>query len=209
MVKDNPVKALYRIVMDVVLLNLLWLLASFLGLLVTTGAATTAMFRVAFQILNRDEPTHVFETFVRSFKENFWLSTWVWLGLVTLGVPLFFAYHMALQEDLLVLLVFCIVGAYQLLIFTIYVFPVMSRFKTAGIGQLLKNVLLLANMSLWTNFKVMGSLAAVFLLVLYVSPMFVLIAIGLYGLLVAFHLSFVLKPFETPFSDQEEEEPKA
>ncbi|TVP86978.1 MAG: DUF624 domain-containing protein [Acholeplasmataceae bacterium] len=204
--KDNPVKELYRIVMDVVLLNLLWLLASFLGLLVTAGAATTAMFRVAFQILNRDEPTHVLDTFVKSFKADFWISTWVWLGLVVLGTPLFFAYHLALRDDLLVLLVFSIVGAYQLMMFAIYVFPIIARFKTKGFGQLVKNVLLLANASLWTNIKVLGSLAAVFLLAVFISPMFLLVAIGFYGLLVAFHLAPVLNPYAEPFEDSHEEE---
>lgn len=191
--------------MDAVLLNFLWLLASFLGLLITVGAASTAMFRVAFTMLDRSEPTRVLPTFTKSFKENFWESTWVWLALVLFGVPIYFSYRVALLNDQPFLLILSIVGAYQLLIFAIYAFPIIARFKTSGFKELIKNILLIANLNLWTNFKVLGSLAAVIILAVFVHSMFWLVVIGFYGLMVAFHLKPLLDRFAEPFENQEDE----
>lgn len=191
--------------MDAVLLNFLWLLASFLGLLITVGAASTAMFRVAFALLDRDEPTPVLTLFQRSFKENFRDSTWVWLGLVFFAIPLFFSYRTALENDQSFLLILSVVGIYQLLIVAIYAFPIIARFKTDRFSTLVKNILLIANMNLWTNFKVLGSLAAVIMLALVVHSMFWLVVIGFYGLMVAFHLKPLFDRFAEPFENQKDE----
>jgi uncharacterized membrane protein YesL len=204
-VPDNPIKELYRSAMDAVLLNFLWLLASFLGLLITVGAASTALFRVAFSMLDPREPTRVLTTFIRSFKENFWTSTWVWLGVILFGIPIYFSYLIALENDQTFLLILSVVGAYQLLIFTLYAFPIIARFKTDRFTKLIKNILLIANLNLWINFKVLGSLAAVILLAVYVHSLFWLVVIGFYGLMVAFHLKPLLDRFAKPFENQEDE----
>ena len=123
-------KELFRQFTDIVFVNLLWILTSFLGLLITLGAATTAMFRVTSQILKKNEPTNVFSLFVESFKENFWISTLVWVVLLVFAAPLFYMYHYALNQEAFILLLIAIIGVYQLLIVTIYVFPIIATFKT-------------------------------------------------------------------------------
>lgn len=187
-------KNVYRQFTDIVYVNLLWILVSFLGLFVTIGAATTAMFSVTFQILKKNEPTNVFSSFVKSFKENLAASTLVWLVLVLLFVPLYMMYNYGLNAGASWLVVIAIVGFYQLLIFTLYVFPVMAVFKTRSMGQMMKNVLLMANTNLWTNIKIMGSLALVVLLVVRVHESMLLIGVGIYGILVSYHLNFIFKP---------------
>ncbi len=71
---------------------------------------------------------------------------------------------------------------------------------------MLKNVLIMANKNLWINFKVLGSIAAVIILVLYVHISFLVIAVGIYGFLVAFHLKKVFRPYLEQFEDTIEEE---
>ncbi|MDO9629865.1 MAG: YesL family protein [Acholeplasmataceae bacterium] len=188
-------KDLFRNLTDIIFVNLLWLLVSFLGLLITLGAATTAMFRVTFQILKKNEPTNVLSSFFKSFKEGFILSTLVWFALLAIGFPLFFMYHYAISNDLIVLLLISIVGGYQLLIFTIYFFPVAAIFKTDHWKDLIKNVTLMANTNLWTNFKVIGSLAFLVLVIVFIHESLILIAVGLYGVLVSFHLKKVFTPY--------------
>jgi uncharacterized membrane protein YesL len=203
---DNSIKAFFRTVTDVILLNLLWIFASFLGLLVTTGASTTAMFRVIFQLFKQEEPTNVLEIFIKSFKENFVSSTLVWIGLVILSVPTYYMYITSLNNENTILLLFSVVCAYQILIFTIYFFPIHARFKTSSMLHLIKNVILLSNVSLWTNIKVLGSLLAVILLMIYINPMFVLIIIALYGVMIVFHIHPILKPFVEQYENSDRED---
>jgi uncharacterized membrane protein YesL len=199
-------KDFYKKAMDVVFVNFLWIITSLLGVFLTLGAGTAAMFSVMFKIINTDEPTSVLKEYWKSFKENFWFSTLVWLILVILAVPLYIMYIYSLNAGLDVLVVIAFVGAYQIIIFFVYFFPTLAQFKTESKGQMIKNVLIMANKNLWTNFKVLGSLAFVVILVLYVHISFLVIAIGIYGFLVAFQLKKVFKPFITLLEDTNEEQ---
>ncbi len=198
-------KEVYQKFTDLVFVNLLWILVSFLGVFVTVGAASTAMFSVTFQLLKKKEPTNVFSSYVKSFKENFVASTLVWLVLVLLFIPLYMMYNYGLNQGLSWLVVVALVGFYQLLIFTLYVFPVMAVFKTRSMLQLIKNVILMANTNLWTNVKIIGSLALVALLMIYIHESMLLIGIGIYGILVSFHLNIVFKPFYVQLDALDEE----
>ena len=115
-------------------------------------------------------------------------------------------YFSALNNGQDVLLVLAIVGSYQWIIFFIYVFPMMALFKTDKPITMIKNVLIMANTSLWTNIKVIGSLALPFILVVFVHPVFSVIAIGLYGFLVSFHLKQRFEPYLNQFENQTENE---
>lgn len=197
------IKELYQKFTDIVYLNLLWLLASFLGLLLTFGASTTAMFRVASQILKSKEPTSVFPLFIQSLKENWKESTLVWLILVIVGIPIYMMYHYAINTDSPLLAVLAVVSFYEWMMVTIYIFPVIATFKTKNLTQLFKNVLLMANMNMWTNIKLLGSFALV-LLLMFIHSSLLLIAVGLYGVLVSYHLHKVFHPYKLALGVDEE-----
>lgn len=198
------IKETFRKLTDVIFNNILWFFISLFGLLITFGAATTAMFRVSNQILKSKEPTNVLPLFLSSFKENFKESTLVWLILVLFGVPIYVMYHYALSEGITWLLIIAIVASYQWILIFLYIFPTMAIFKTSSIFVLFKNVFLLANANLFVTFKVLGSLAFVLLLMMIHSSL-VLIAVGLYGLLVSFHIHKLLKPYLNTFLKEEQE----
>jgi uncharacterized membrane protein YesL len=86
---------------------------------------------------------------------------------------------------------------------TIYIFPVIATFKTKNISHLFKNVMLMANMNLWTNIKLMGSFAMV-LLLMFIHSSLLLIAVGLYGVLVSYHLQKVFHPYKLALGVDEE-----
>lgn len=188
-------KDFYKKAMDIVFVNFLWILTSLFGILITTGAATTAMFKVMHQIITVDEPTSVWNEFKTSFKTNFWFSTLIWLGIILLATGTYFAYIFSLNEANDIMLVLTIVGTYQILIFTIYFFPTLALFKTDRPMTMIKNVVIMSNTNIWTNIKVLGSLAFVAILVLYVHPAFLVIAFGIYGYLVSFHLQKTFRPY--------------
>jgi uncharacterized membrane protein YesL len=197
------IKELFKKFTDIVYLNFLWLLASFFGLLITFGASTTAMFRVAFQILKTKEPTNVFNLFLSSFKENFKESTLVWFILVLLGAPIYMMYHYAINESQDILMIIAIFASYEWVIMMIYIFPTIANFKTKHLGQLIKNVLLLSNVNIWTNIKLLGSLA-VLILLMFIHSSLLLFAVGLYGVLVSYHLQKVFHPYKANLGEIEE-----
>lgn len=202
---EKMLKSLYKKSMDVVYANFLWVLLSLIGIFFTLGASTKALFKVIFQIIRYDEPTSVFEEFKNSFKEDFLFTTIVWLVLAVFGVSIYLMYIYALANAQDFLLILAIFATYQWVLFFIYFFPMVAIFKTDKPLTMIKNVLLMANISLWTNIKVIGSLAAVFMLVIFVHPVFLVIAIGLYGYLVSFHLRKQFEPYIKRFEEKMEE----
>jgi uncharacterized membrane protein YesL len=171
--------------MDIVFANFLWIIASLLGIFITTGASLCGLYRVIFKIIRYDEPTSVYREFKEGFKENFWFGTLVWFAILIIAVPLYLMYINALNTNNDIILLIAIVGSYQLLI---------------------KNVLVMANTNIWVNIKIIGSFAFVGILVFYVSPAFLVIAIGLFGYLVGFHLHKVFVPHLLKFENLENEE---
>lgn len=199
-------KTFYKKSMDVVFVNFLWIITSLIGIFFTLGASTTALFKVIFQIIRYDEPTSVWDEFKKSFKENFVFSTVVWLILVVFGTSIYFLYIYALNQNNDILLVFAVVGIYQWVIFFIYFFPMNALFKTHKPLTMIKNVMIMSNTNIWTNFKVIGSLALVFILFVFIHPSFLVIAIGLYGFLVSFHLRKRFEPYLEQFEKNIETE---
>ncbi len=198
------IKETFRKLTDVVFNNILWFFISLFGLLITFGAATTAMFRVSNQLLKTKEPTNVLPLFLSSFKENFKESTLVWLILVVFGIPIYGMYHYALAGGMTWLLIIAIVSSYQWGLVFLYIFPTMALLKTSSIIALFKNVFLLANSNLFITFKIVGSLAFVLLLMMIHSSL-ILIAIGIYGILVSFHTKKLFTPYLMILSAEEQE----
>lgn len=200
----NIIKDGYKFLIDVVFINLLWLFVSALGLFITFGAATTAMFSVSYKLIDIKSEPYVAKTYFKSFKENFIRSTIVWFIILIIGIPLYLIYNYAVNQELTVLIVSVIFTAFELLIFSLYVFPIIAKFETKSIFQLMKNTFLIANIHGFTTFKILGSLAFVLLLVLKVHSFFILIAVGIYSVFVSFHLMKIFKIYINKIENNED-----
>lgn len=198
------IKEIGKKITDVIFNNILWFFISLFGILITFGAATTAMFRVSFQLLKSNEPTNVLSLFMSSFKENFKESTLVWLILIVMGTPIYLMFHYALMQDIAWLFVIAVVSLYQWFLIFLYIFPTMALFKTPSLARLFKNVFLLSNSHLFITLKVIGSLALVVLLMMIHSSL-ILIAVGLYGVLVSFHTKKLFTPYLTKLNPEAQE----
>ncbi len=191
-------KETYKKAMDIVYVNFLWIITSLFGILITLGAATSAMFRVMHKITEEEGPTSIWKEFWLGVKKDFWMNTLVWIAIVTLFLPLYFLYLYALANEQSIFLVICVAGFYQLLIFFIFYFPTAALFETSSPWQMIRNVLIMSNTNIWTNIKVIGALVFVLILVFYVHPAFLVIGVGIYGFLLHHQLK---KPF-TPYWNQ-------
>ncbi|MCD8222479.1 MAG: YesL family protein [Clostridiales bacterium] len=89
---DNPVWRFIGKFFDIFLLNILWMVCCIL--VVTAGAATTAVYYVTMKLV-RDEDGSTIRQYFKSFKENFKQATAIWLILLAvlavIGFDLYFA----------------------------------------------------------------------------------------------------------------------
>lgn len=192
---NQNLKDYYRQFTDILYAHFLWFVVSFLGILITFGASTTALFKVIHQVFKTDEPTHVTKTFFKAFKDDFMESTCVWFIILVILFPLIFMMHQAIQTDHIFLMIMSILAGYQLLLFFMYVFPIISQFKTDSVLQTIKNTLLMQNRYIFTNLKLIGTFGLIFLSVIYIYNGLLILVIASYGYFVAYHLRNVFKPF--------------
>ena len=124
---DGPFYKWGTEVADVMILTLLWLVCSLPVL--TIGASTTALFYVYGKKVRGEDP-YVFRSFFKGFKDNFKQATIITfiLGMLWMSVYL---YHEILTSGAAQVWVQMIGLFYiiQVIIITMYLFPVLSRFQ--------------------------------------------------------------------------------
>lgn len=178
---DNPIISAFGKIVDVVYISGIWLLFSIP--LVTIGASTTALYYTVNKVI-RNQRGYMFGEFWRSFKSNFLQSTIIWLLFVAL---LFF-----LRADLKALeylgygdnkyFIYLVQGiAIFAVLVLIYALCYVARF-TQKLGTLLlfSLIMLLTNLPQTLLLLLVCILAA---FMVYVSPLLLIIAPGVFGLL--------------------------
>lgn len=143
--QDNIVHEFLNNVGDIVIANILFIFCSIP--LVTIGPSLTALYHCSLRSVKGNSYGTV-KTFFRAFKENFVQSLVIWLGIAAAGFILITNIRflgtetgqtghmfMILSEGLMVLLV----------IFALYVFPVIAAF-TGSTAEQIKNAVIFAFM---------------------------------------------------------------
>ncbi len=140
---DSPVMRFLSRVCDLMILNFMCLICCIP--IVTIGASVTALYSVTLKMV-RGEESYIFKGFLKAFKENFKISTIIWLLLAVLGL-LIFADYKATQflpdnmKNIFRILVGVVITFYLLLM--TYVFPYVARFEN-NVKNTLKNALLIS-----------------------------------------------------------------
>jgi uncharacterized membrane protein YesL len=121
---------------DLMILNMLTVLCCVP--IVTAGASFTAMHYV-LQKLVRGEENYVSRQFFHSFKENFVQSTIIWIGMVVVYGALFVDWRiLRMQGDqfpgFLIILLYG--AAVIIFLYTLYIFPILARYKNTIRGIL-------------------------------------------------------------------------
>ena len=155
---------------DLMILNMLTVLCCVP--IVTAGASFTAMHYV-LQKLVRGEENYVSRQFFHSFKENFVQSTIIWIGMVVVYGALFVDWRiLRMQGDqfpgFLIILLYG--AAVIIFLYTLYIFPVLARYKNTirGILKLAFSMTIMGSITLRT-------LAAG---ILYIVPFAILLIYG-------------------------------
>lgn len=126
---DSPFMRFLGTLADLMILNMITVLCCLP--IVTAGASFTAMHYV-LQKLVRGEENYVSKQFFHSFKENFRQATIIWIGMVVVYAALFVDWRiLRMQGDefpgFVIILLYG--AAIIIFLFTLYIFPVLARYK--------------------------------------------------------------------------------
>ena len=176
---DGPFYKWGTEVADIMILSLLWLIFSLP--IFTIGASTTALFYVCGKKVRKEDP-YIFKSFLSSFKNNFKQGTVLTLVLGLLWFSVYLYYKIITSGNAQVWLQ--IMGLFymiQVLIITLYLFPVLSRFEMT-IKNLLITSFILANRHLPTTILCSVLFLGVIIAVITPTPI-AIFAFGIYGII--------------------------
>lgn len=138
---DNPIMNFMTVLGKLILLNFIWIICCIP--IVTIGAATTAMFSVAFLVINRSD-SFPFSTFFKKFKTEFVMSTKLWFIILLAGTVFGVDMYFGLKGDAFInkfFVVFAFIGLFiTLTVFTLG-FPQIALYNNNVKGYI-KNSLL-------------------------------------------------------------------
>lgn len=125
---DGPFYEFLRRFLDVVKLNLLWLIFSLP--IITIGASTVAVYSVTLKMVD-DQEGYVGRAFVKAFKANW--KQGIPLGLITIAaayiVYMNFALFHAIESNPLPLLVIGILAGVYFFFSLLYAYPLAARYQ--------------------------------------------------------------------------------
>ena len=162
--EDNVVHVFLNKLGDIVIANLLFILCSIP--VITIGPALTALYHCMMRTVkgNNNGTTR---TFFRAFKENFKQSLIVWLLILVAGIILVLNLRFLLHANgsAANMLFYLTIGVLTLLvIFSLYIFPVIATFANS-LGALCRNAFLLAFM----HFPTTVAMAVITIFPLYMT----------------------------------------
>ena len=140
---DNKFWGIIDKITDIVLLNFLFIVTCIP--IVTIGASISSMYCVALKKI-KNEDVYVAKEFIKSFIENFKVSTIVWILMIIVGCFLLLDFHISNlvhNKALSIMLKFILtlVGVVYLFSLT-YIFPVISKFDNTIKNTFINSVLM-------------------------------------------------------------------
>ena len=182
------------ILADTIILSFMWFFFSIVTLGIGVGAATTAMFFVTTRRIS-DRENYITSDFWSSFKENFKRATILWIIILVLGILLTFNIMNIESVGGMIGIVFAaqIVFVVQIIFFTIFIFPITSRFEMP-LWMSIKSCFFMANRHLLTSIT-----CAILLIILMVTGLwliwFIAFVPGLYAMLSSLMIMRVFKKY--------------
>ena len=187
---------------DLVIVVILWIICCIP--IITIGASTTALYYVTTRQLSNREG-YVTRDFFKSFKNNFFEATAVTLILLLFSGIIFINIRFFNPDTIINSIIYVVqyVILYEILIFSVYVFPVLSRFDLK-LGALIKTSVFMANRHLFTSISCLVLLGAMFM-ILKELGILVILAIGFYAVITS--LMF-MKLFRKYVPDMDKDKPE-
>jgi len=192
---DGPFNKYGGMVADMIILSFMWLIFSVIGLGITMGASTSALFFVTTRrIANREG--YITRDFWEAFKANFKKATILWVIVVALLWLIWFNINNIQVVGGLSFIIFPaqIVLFIEITFMSVYAFPMTARFDMS-IRQIIKSSFYMANRHLLTFITCTILLVGAVLGIVAIPPLALFLAPGIYGMLAAYMLMRVFKKY--------------
>lgn len=128
---------------DIIILNLLFIISCIP--IITIGTSITSMYYVALKMV-RDENSSVIKLFIKSFKENFKISTIVWTLMIVVLSVLFIDFKIigliSSKGLSLILRVSSIMISIMFIFLFTYVFPIIAKFENSIKNTIINSILI-------------------------------------------------------------------
>lgn len=189
-------------IVDIIILSIIWFLICIP--IITIGPATTALYYTTVKVLRR-ERGYLMREFFRSFKSNFKMGSLAGIIIIAVFLVLYFDRNFALTiEGTKGFVLLSVFNAMMVLLacVTIYIFPILSRFKMKFF-QLFKTSLFMSIKHLPTTI-VLLVIVLIFGVGTYILPIVFLISPALCVLLCSFLLERVFKKYMPEKTDEAE-----
>ena len=192
---DGPFNKYGGILADMIILSLMWLFFSLIGLGLTIGASTSAMFYVSTRRISNREG-YITSDFWLAFKTNFKRATIIWVIVLALVSIIWFNLNnlAAVGALSIVILPAQVLILIELVFMSVYVFPLNARFDM-GIKQLVKTSFYMANRHLLTTFSCVCLLFAAVLSFFWIPPVALFVAPGAYAWLTSTMIMRIFKKY--------------
>ena len=164
---------------DVLWVSILWFFGTFLGVMLTLGSSTIAMYKVLNQLLDSNRHVSIFQQFTKTYMRHLRLSLGIsiifignLIGLVLiwqqinttgfgLGVVLFFVY------------------VYEFILLIIYSFGFNTLFTASSHTIMFRNILIAMHKNLWVNVQLLSPVVIAGMIFFYVHPAFIFLTVPL------------------------------
>lgn len=189
---DGPFYRIGGFIADIFILSFLWFVFSIL--IIPMGAATTSLFYVTTRRISNKEG-YLFRDFWKSFKTNFVQSTLVWLMILFLGSILVWnIMNISIVGKMgTIILPFQICFLIELVLVTIYIFPIIARFQMK-MKDLIKTAFFMANKHLLTSVLCL-IIGVVIVVATYVMPLLFLVGMSIFAFATSYFFMRIFKKY--------------
>jgi len=186
---------------DMMIMGFLWTVFSLP--IITIGAATTAVFYTATKKVTGKDDEYISTAFIKSFKENFFKSTIIFVLLIIVAAISSLNYILApyislglFHNTVRIVSAFILLQAIGIATFS---FAYIARFNVT-LKEVIKNSFILANKHLLITLSNLALFLATFYLVVLV-PFLLLFMMGIYAYFASFSIVKVFRKYNPDFDE--------
>lgn len=156
--------------LDFIYVTLLWFVASFLGILLSLGSATLALYKVLASLSNIKKQTYILSTFFDEFKRQVFKRMLISLLFIIDIFGLIIAFQYAIQNNRLWLIVLLCIISYEIIIGVIYTLGVFTLFEIKKDQSYITVIFILMHQNLWRNIQLLAPIIILIFGFFYVHP---------------------------------------
>ncbi|HYE81507.1 MAG TPA: YesL family protein [Clostridia bacterium] len=190
---EGIIYRIMTIIYQLVILNLLWCVASIP--VITIGASTTALFYVVGKIVRKEE-VHEFRDYIKGFRDNFKQATIIWLILCAAYLMIFANFSFLEQYSRMggLMLAIQLPVLVQVIIVTVFVFPLLSRYESRTI-EIIKTSWILGIRHIFSCIASLAIIAVAVILAKLVPALFLMVFTSLAALAIYLVFNRILEKY--------------